>query len=293
MKILILGSSGNIGSHLYKKFLNQNIFTIGVSRKECDLLNIVQLRKFIKSHPKFDILIFLVGLAHAKGKNKDINDFDNINYKTLDNLISIIKSEKKVPQKIIFASTISVYGERYKQIKYDEDLDCKPFSPYAITKLKAENFLLNEFQEKSWILRFAPVYADNFLLNIIRRTRLGKFFYKVGDGNRKFSLCNINNIIIVIESIIEGKVPVGVYNISDNIEYSYRYLLMKQKAKLILTIPKIVILSLYYFGILIKNTFLIENTVKLVSDNIFSSSKIRTYIDLPQTLNDYSFNNDD
>ena len=42
----------------------------------------------------------------------------------------------KIPSKIIFLSTISVYGENMNQKIYSEDDQANPVSPYAITKLK-------------------------------------------------------------------------------------------------------------------------------------------------------------
>ena len=73
-----------------------------------------------------------------------------------------------------------------------------------MTKLEAEQYLLDNFGTKSWILRFAPVYSSEFLLNINRRIRMGSRFYQVGDGSRKLSLCNIENLLFskVIEKSI-------------------------------------------------------------------------------------------
>ena len=112
------------------------------------------------------------------------------------------KNNDKLPQKIIYASTISVYGERIDQEYYNEDLLPRPFSPYAKSKYKAENFLLKYYKNKTWILRLAPVYSKDFLLNINRRTKIGLLNYKVGYGNKKLSLCNIKNIVISFFSSI-------------------------------------------------------------------------------------------
>ena len=68
-----------------------------------------------------------------------------------------------------------------KSYHYSEEAVISPESPYAVTKLKAENYLLRNYPEKSWILRLAPIYSNKFNLNIDRRTKLGKTF-KVGDG---------------------------------------------------------------------------------------------------------------
>ena len=215
-----------------------------------------------------------------------------MNYQTLVNLISALAENNRIPDKIIFSSTISVYGEKYKQTIYSEDSDCKPYSAYAVTKLAAEKYLLDNFNTKSWILRLAPVYSSDFLLNINRRTKIRSIFYRIGKGSKNLSLCNIENIGVAVEAIINNKVPNGVYNISDNINYTYDDLLRWQKANLIFPIPMFVIKLLYYLGKFVNNTFLRENTVKLITNNIFPPDKICSHIYLPATINDVKFNHD-
>ena len=178
------------------------------------------------------------------------------------------------------------------RVEYIESLEPNPFSPYAVTKLQAEQYLLDNFENKSWILRFAPVYSTEFLININRRTKIGNKFYKIGSGEKKLSLCNIDNIKEAVEGIIDGRVPTGVYNISDPISYTYNNLLNHQDASSVVRIPALVIRLLYMVGKITNNVFLKENTVKLITDNIFPSDKIRSYIDLTATINDVKPVND-
>jgi len=193
--ILLAGANGFIGSFLYnrlnkdysitaldysKELIKDNFFPLDLTKEE-------DVKTFAKKSPKCDALIFLVGLAHKKGKRQEFREFQSINKQTLVNLLSILEAKNKLPDKILFASTISVYGEKINQNVYNEDSDTKPFSPYAITKLEAEEYLLNNFSNQSWILRFAPVYASNFQLNINRRTKTSVGFYKVGSGSKKLS----------------------------------------------------------------------------------------------------------
>jgi nucleoside-diphosphate-sugar epimerase len=289
-----------IGSFLYNSFnkdysitaldysngpIEENFFSL-------DLTQEADVKTFAEKSPTCDALIFLVGLAHKKGKGKELDEFRRINKQTLVNLLSKLDEKNKLPEKIIFASTISVYGEKYHQSVYGEDSGKKPFSPYAVTKLEAEQYLLDNFAEKSWILRFAPVYSSNFLLNINRRTRMGSKFYRVGKGSRKLSLCNIENIRVAVEAIIKDKVPAGIYNLSDPKEYTYIELLRCQKANWVLPIPAFSVRLLYYLGKFFNSTFLKENSVKLISDNVFPSDKIRSYVELPSVINDVIFDND-
>ena len=299
MKILFAGSQGLIGSYLYsffnKKFFDTIAIDIDPGKEDnnCIQLNLAnnkQVVEYVKTCDQINILVFLIGLAHAKGKGKDLPEFRKVNCQTLINLLTALAGNNKVPDKIIFASTISVYGEKYHQSIYDEDLEPKPLSPYAVTKLEAEQYLLDNFRSKSWILRFAPVYSSDFLLNISRRTKMGGRFYRVGKGLNKLSLCNIRTIGITANAIINDKVPKGIYNISDPIEYTYDMLLNWQKAKWVLYIPVFAMKILYHFGRLFNSTFLKENTVKLISDNIFPSEKIRSYVNIPAIINDLQLN---
>ena len=209
-----------------------------------------------------------------------------INKQTLINLISKLDEKNKLPEKIIFSSSISIYGEKLNNKIYNEALKTNPLSPYAVSKLEAEEYLLNNFHIRSWILRFAPVYGEDFQLNINRRIKLGALFYKVGDGGKKLSLCNRKNIGMVIQGILTGEVPAGIYNISDRKEYDYNDLLNHKRAKWVIGIPRFAVLLLYNIGKVTNNLFLKENTIKLISDNLFPSNKIRSFIELPAELDD-------
>ena len=292
--ILLVGANGNIGSFLYSRFnKNYSITALDYSKASIeenffplDLTQEEDVETFAEKSLKCDALIFLVGLAHKKGKGQELDEFRRINKQTLINLLSKLDGKNKLPEKIIFASTISLYGEKINQNIYNEKSGKTPFSPYAVTKLEAEEFLLTNYGEQSWILRFAPVYAPDFQLNINRRTKSGRWFYKVGNGSKKLSLCNLENIGSVVEGILEDKVPTGVYNISDENQYSYNDLLNYVNAKWIVRTPAFLVKGLYYIGKMMNNIFLKENATKLISDNVFPSDKIRQYIELPSKLND-------
>jgi nucleoside-diphosphate-sugar epimerase len=293
-KVLIVGANGFIGSFLYNRF-NKDYSIAGLDYSKgliednffpLDLTQKADVETFAEESPKCDVLIFLVGLAHKKGKGQELDEFRRINKQTLVNLLSALEGQGKLPKKIIFASTISVYGEKMNQNTYNEESDKNPFSPYAVTKLEAEEFLMEHYLKQSWILRFAPVYSSNFQLNVNRRTKSGRWLYKVGNGRKKLSLCNLENIGFAVQGILEDKVPSGIYNISDENEYTYNDLLTWEKAKWVLPIPVFAIKLLYYVGKFMNSTFLKENTVKLISDNIFPSEKICSHIDLPATIND-------
>ena len=290
MRILILGSSGIIGSSLLSflssYFNGKDTEIHGCSSQNLNLLIKEDVENFVSENSRYNIIIFLVGLAHSKGKKKDLDQFYNINFKTLRNLFKYLKKYKKIPDKIIFSSSISVYGERYGQNKYKEESLKIPLSPYAVTKLMAEDYLLTNFKSITWILRFSPVYSKTFRLNLERRTLIFKKLFRVGNGRKKLSLCNLRNINIVIKNIINGGVPSGAYNISDNKIYIYNDLLRQYNDHKIIPIPIFSIYIVYVIGIISNNIFLRENSLKLMTDNIYCSKKIRNYIRLNYILKD-------
>lgn len=292
-RVLIAGISGNLGSHFYTNLKNKdNIFSVGRNENlnqnytKLNFKSNTQIDLFFENAKCFDIFIFFIGLAHNKGDASTFSDHHHVNYEILKNLLISAKKYDKVPKKIIYTSSISVYGERFRLENYDEDLKPNPFSPYAITKRKAEKLLIEKYQDRSWILRLGPVYSKNFMLNINRRTKLLGFPIKFGSGNNKLSLCNIKNIGFVIEQIINNKIPNGVYNLVDGEDYSYNDLLRLDNKDHILRVPRFFIILIYYFSQKLNLIRLKENSIKLLTNNIFSSKKIQKFIAIPYSLED-------
>ena len=94
MKILVAGVNGYISSKLY--FQSEqwvSITSIEYSQgpiekniTKLDLTDIYQANHFVENCTHFDVLIFLIGLAHVKGKGEDLPEFEKVNYQTLENI---------------------------------------------------------------------------------------------------------------------------------------------------------------------------------------------------------------
>ena len=292
--ILIAGSTGIIGSYLVNELKTIGYKIIGMGNQELDmdnyhcvdLTNIVETEKVVEKIERPTLLVFLVALAHEKGARKDYEQFEKINFQTLKNLLSSLEEQNKLPRKIVFSSTISVYGEQFNITEYREESDLKPRSPYAVTKKMAEKFLLTKYHDRTTILRFAPVYSKSLLLNINRRVKINSLFYKVGGGNQKLSLLNIRNIPVVIEKIFEDRLPPGIYNLADDRIYSYSDMLKHFGTSSSIRIPRIIFMTLFLFAKITGNYRLKENTIKLLTDNIYPVDKIKKVIDIPYTIDE-------
>ena len=143
---------------------------------------------------------------------------------------------------------------------------------------------MKNFPNNYWILRLSPVYSKDFELNLLSRVKIRGIFFKIGQGNNKLSLCNIKNIGKTVESIVNNKIPSGIYNISDNKVYNYNDILSYYNPSFIFKIPILLINVIHVLSKLISNRFFHENSIKLISDNIYPSLKIERFIKLNEFL---------
>ena len=176
-KIVILGSSGYIGSYLTNNLKN-NHKVISHSRKKInnkvfnknlynriygDLKNKKTINKILKLRP--DVIIYTISLNH-KDSEKNINYSIKNNYIPLLNLIcEIIKNN--ISTKIIYLSTMQVYGRSYNKYLIDENYKKNIENIYSLTHSMCEE-LLYVFGDtiKSHSLRISNTFGMPVLKNI-------------------------------------------------------------------------------------------------------------------------------
>ncbi|MDK0937060.1 NAD-dependent epimerase/dehydratase family protein [Clostridium perfringens] len=298
MKILITGVYGIVGSYLCEHLRNNNEI-VGIGRRKvfdgcnkyysCDITEKEQIKKVFDENKDIDIIIHCAALAHNKGNDLSFDRFMKVNYEATKYLVDL-SNEYLNLKNFIFISTISVYGENLEKSIYREIDICEPRSPYAVAKKKSEDYITEKCKSNYSILRLAPVYSEKFTLNIDRRSKIKNIPYRVGNGKPKLSLCNIANIYEAINYITNNyeDEKEEIYNISDNRVYEFNDLLAFNNVgvkKIIF--PRIAFSILNKINkIAIKNQFLHENTIKLISDNIYSSDKINNKIKMKYCFKD-------
>ena len=306
-RIVITGVNGIIGAELCRRFVDKGYYVIGIDRiepqeKEEDSGQFEHVKLDITDQDKvkqffsdlcFDYLIHSAALVHKNSPDLSFNNFMKINYEGTKNIFdSVIQSKNRFGLKrVIFFSTIEVYGGEEREEIISEDDECNPISFYGQSKLAAERYLLNlgkDYNLPITILRLAPVYSKSFLRNVKRRILIGgdKFFYRVGDGEQKISLCSRNNVIDAVERCIEDEVSFGeVFNIADDKIYSFNDLLNYFRKlignRITIKIPGCIVhlgiklLSLIFSG---RKERLLSICYKLTKDNIYSIEKAKKYL---------------
>ena len=126
-----------------------------------------------------------------------------INLEGTQNLLEL--SVRNEVEKFIFASTSAVYGDPV-YLPIDEEHPTNPKSPYALTKLKAEQ-LCREFEEKYGlnvtILRLFNVYGpgsrcDSYggvIAQFINRLRNNKPLLIYGDGTQTRDFVHVKDVV--------------------------------------------------------------------------------------------------
>ncbi|MDO5564744.1 MAG: NAD-dependent epimerase/dehydratase family protein [Eubacteriales bacterium] len=185
-KILITGSSGFIGTNLTNELKNRKFKTIFLANSSTnkDLLTQYVLN--------CDFIFFL----HGCMRTKNDDDFFNINYKYIKDILDIIVlNNKKIP--IMYASSKQVLLDTY----------------YAKSKLNAENAIIEygiENKSPVYIYRFTNIFGKfarpnvhsvvaTFCFNIQNNIDI-----KINDPNAVVTFLYIDDVIVELVNLLYG-----------------------------------------------------------------------------------------
>ena len=220
MKILVTGVAGLLGSRLAEWILNNTDHKVigiddlsggytenipkGVKFYKFDLKNLSRIDKLFNKH-KPDIVYHFAAYA-AEGLSPFIRKY---NYE--NNLISstnlITCSIKHDIKRFIFASSMSVYGNKYEP-PFHEDLQQCPIDPYGVAKFSVEQDLKIAYKQhglKYTIVRPHNFYGQNQNIWDKYRNVLGIWMYQImnemqptifGDGEQVRAFSYVDDSII-------------------------------------------------------------------------------------------------
>jgi len=153
--ILVTGGAGYIGSHVSNLLLDKGfevtiIDSLITGSKAvvpqkaklviCDISDEKKVNEIIQNN-QFDLVMHFAGLIRVDESVKEPKKYNEYNFEKSKIFLKIcIKNNLN---KVIFSSTASVYGNPNNN-NVSEDDPINPLNPYAISKLKFENFLVEE-----------------------------------------------------------------------------------------------------------------------------------------------------
>lgn len=220
MKVLVTGAGGWLGSELTKQLLDRGekvrALTLNSSKKLTELksifggdLEIIQgsicSEEIIDTALKDVKKVFhLAAKVHCQPKNEEeIKEFFKINEEG-SKLLFEKCLEKKV-KRVIFYSTVAVYGESEKRV--DINTIKKPVTPYAKSKDRAEEYAMKLYKEKGLkitIVQPVTVYGGDDIGNFEKLKSFSEkgFLPKFGKGENK-------KTIIYFKDLIQTTVKIG------------------------------------------------------------------------------------
>jgi GlcNAc-P-P-Und epimerase len=222
MKILITGASGFLGNYLITSAVNFNHNFIKLGRNFsndviCDLSK--EIPEF-KSNT-INVIVHAAGKAHCFDENNNnFSDFELVNVNGTRNLLTSLDNQLETISHFVFISSVSVYGLN-TGIMIDENYPLKGSSPYAKSKIKAEELVYSwgsKYNIPVLILRLPLLIGSNPKGNLKRMIDgiKGKRYFSIGRGNAKKSMVLASDVANFIYLNHKSK---GIFNLTDGISH--------------------------------------------------------------------------
>lgn len=217
MTIIILGGSGFIGKSLIKRIKKENFsykLLIHKNMIECDSCfygNITNKKTLEKNIEDGDIIINLIGQ-----ENK--NMFDE-NIKGSYNILNSVIKKKNI--KIIFISSILVYGQSIKNKSSEKDVPM-PISDYGVIKLLTEKIYQTYnklFNLDITILRFSNIYGvkkeSGIIIKCLQAIKNQKPIIINQNGDQTMDFLHVDDAVEAIMLVIKKQISgFEIFNIS-------------------------------------------------------------------------------
>jgi nucleoside-diphosphate-sugar epimerase len=241
LNIIVTGALGHIGSHLIRhlphEFPNSKITIIDnmLTQRFSSLFNLPACGNFQFKEIDIttadldslindtDVVIHLSAITDAAGSfsNASVVEFNN-----LESTKRIAESCAKIGVRLIALSSTSVYGSQNEMVSEDcLDVELKPQSPYAETKLKEEKYISKLVSDKKLnaiSCRFGTIFGISPGMRF--HTAVNKFCWQAVMGqpitvwksayDQKRPYLDLNDAIRAISYIIKNNIFDGkIYNI--------------------------------------------------------------------------------
>ena len=224
-KILVTGAAGFLGSHLSERLANDGHLVIGIDNMkggyednipkniiffETDCCDLKRIQDIIKG---VDVVYHCAATAHEGLSVFSPYEITKNNFLASVSVFSAAVNEKV--KRIIFCSSMARYGEQ--QTPFVETMKPLPVDPYAISKVAAEDVLINlcELNNIEWVIAVPhniigprQKYDDpfrNVVSIMINRMLQGKAPIIYGDGEQKRCFSYIDDCLNCLLPMLSQK----------------------------------------------------------------------------------------
>ena len=280
-KIIITGSTGFVGVNLMKHLATKSF--------QVKALNLRNKKWKMEIDTECSVIIHLAGKAHDLKKVSNPQEYYEANFELTKQVFdSFLLSEASV---FIFMSSVKATADEVEGI-LTEDTIPNPKTHYGISKLQAENYIINQKlteEKRIYILRPCMIHGPgnkgnlNLLYSVVKKG----FPWPLASFENQRSFLSIENLCFVIQEILNrNDIASGIYNVADDKPLSTNELIAlisksQNKVARTLAFPKKMISLLAKIGDILHLPLNSERLQKLTESYIVSNDKIISAIGKP------------
>ena len=219
--MLFTGGTGFLGKNIMPILAQKyEVTTCGITPDDMIKANLAKEAPVLKQH--YDIVLHACGKAHTVPKTEaEKQEFFDVNYQGTVNLCTGLE-KAGAPKALIFISTVAVYGCEFGDL-ITEDHPCNGDSPYAKSKIMAEEYLTDWCKKNNVVLGIlrpsllAGKNAPGNLGAMVKGIQKG-LYMNIAGGNVVKSILMAEDIANILPIIAEKG---GVYNVCDTNQPSF------------------------------------------------------------------------
>ena len=219
--LLFTGGTGFLGKNIMPILAQKyEVTTCGITPDDMIKANLAKEAPVLKQH--YDIVLHACGKAHTVPKTEaEKQEFFDVNYQGTVNLCTGLE-KVGAPKAFIFISTVAVYGREFGDL-ITEDHPCKGDSPYAKSKIMAEEYLTDWCKKNNVVLGIlrpsllAGKNAPGNLGAMVKGIQKG-LYMNIAGGNVVKSILMAEDIANILPVIVEKG---GIYNVCDTNQPSF------------------------------------------------------------------------
>jgi UDP-glucose 4-epimerase len=223
-KVLITGASGFVGGYLCRK-LESLGFEIALFSSDITDKKAVEN---VFENDKFDIIFHLAAVRNGAEECLTVNGLGTFNI--------LEQARKQGGVRMVYISTLEVYGRQKTFSVLSEEAPLRPDSFYGITKLFGEQYCQRyskNFKVSCASLRFAPIYGKGQLPTsttsiFIEKAKLSQDITIYGGGNGCLDLLFIEDAVSAIIAAGNSETN-GIFNIGSGSKVNIKQLAEKIK----------------------------------------------------------------
>ncbi|MDD3040458.1 NAD-dependent epimerase/dehydratase family protein [Bacteroides sp.] len=225
MNILITGIHGFVGSNLVKALgAKHAVYGLDiVAPSKAGVVKTFNWKDLEENRlPVMDVVIHLAGKAHDTKNQSLAQAYFDINEGLTKKVFNYFLKSKA--GKFIFFSSVKAAADSVPGDILTEEVVPAPVGPYGESKIAAEDYIQDNFDLEGtddklvYILRPCMIHGpgNKGNLNLLYKVVSKGIPWPLGAFDNRRSFTSVDNLCFVIDGLVAGMVPSGIYHMGDD-----------------------------------------------------------------------------